>query len=140
MTRGLLWFPLLLVFIGLAWAGWNEYRKLEAYQTWAAQFEKSKYDIYAVLGLKGHDLTWGKPTRQGPVNLQTISLAEVEAIRVLVGDRPVEEEDTPATGDRVVVELRLPQRTLSIPFTEIPMAIAWGKFLQNTCAGLRSSH
>ncbi len=53
MTRGLIWLPLLAIFIGLAWAGWNEYQKLEAYRAWAEQFDRAKYDIYAVLGQKG---------------------------------------------------------------------------------------
>jgi hypothetical protein len=48
----LLWFPLLAVFIGLAWAGWNEFQKLEVYKSWAAQFDRAKFDIYAVLGQK----------------------------------------------------------------------------------------
>ena len=45
MERGLLWLPLLGIFIWLSWAGWNEYQKLEAYRAWAESFEKSKYDI-----------------------------------------------------------------------------------------------
>ena len=71
MERGLLWLPLLAVFIGLAWAGWNESQKVEAYRVWAKPFAKVKYDIYAVLGQNGTHLTWGKPTRKGIVNLQT---------------------------------------------------------------------
>jgi hypothetical protein len=84
MERGLLWLPLLAAFIWLAWSGWNEYQKVEAYRHWASQFERAKYDIYAVLGQKGSDLTWGKPTRQGPVELETFSLQDVQAIRLLV--------------------------------------------------------
>ena len=53
------------MFIGLAWAGWNEYNKLEAYKVWAQSFERAKYDIYAALGQQGDVLTWGVPTRQG---------------------------------------------------------------------------
>ncbi len=62
MERGLIWLPLLGLFIWLAWQGRNEFQKVEAYQNWAKQFEKSKYDIYAVLGQNGNELTWGKPT------------------------------------------------------------------------------
>ncbi|MCF3606421.1 hypothetical protein L2E81_07160 [Planktothrix agardhii 1033] len=39
MERGLLWLPLLAIFIGLAWSGWNEYQKLEAYQAWARWYK-----------------------------------------------------------------------------------------------------
>lgn len=59
MERGLLWLPLLAVFIWLAWQGWNEYQKVEAYQNWAKHFERAKYDIYAVLAQNGSNLTWG---------------------------------------------------------------------------------
>ena len=50
MERGLLWLPLLAVFFWLAWSGWNEYQKVEAYRRWAADYDKAKYDLYAVLG------------------------------------------------------------------------------------------
>ena len=83
MTRGLLWLPLLAVFIGLAWAGWNEYQKLEVYRGWAEQFDRAKFDIYSVLGQKEGDLTWGKPTRKGILNLQTFSRQQVESIYLL---------------------------------------------------------
>ena len=52
MARGLLWLPLLVAFIWLAWSGWNEYQKLEAYKIWAEDFDNAKFDIYAVLGKK----------------------------------------------------------------------------------------
>ena len=74
MERGLLWLPLLAVFFWLAWSGWNEYQKIEAYRIWVQDYDRAKYDIYSVLGQKGKELTWGKPTRTGPVNLQTFSL------------------------------------------------------------------
>ncbi|HEY9835810.1 MAG TPA: hypothetical protein V6D27_02865, partial [Vampirovibrionales bacterium] len=89
MERGLMWLPLLALFIGLAWAGWNEYQKVEAYRLWAQGFDRTKYDIYAVLGEKGDCLTWGKPTRKGPVNQQTFSLKEVESLHLLVNEQPV---------------------------------------------------
>lgn len=52
MEHGLLWLPLLAAFFWLAWQGSQEYQKIEAYRTWAEQFDKAKYDIYAVLGKK----------------------------------------------------------------------------------------
>jgi hypothetical protein len=41
MERGLLWTPLLILFIWLAWSGWNEYQKVEIYREWAENFESS---------------------------------------------------------------------------------------------------
>lgn len=87
MERGLMWLPLLGLFIWLAWAGWNEYQKVEAYKTWATDFERAKYDIYAALGQKADQLTWGSPSRKGPVDLKTVSLKEVESISLNVDGR-----------------------------------------------------
>jgi hypothetical protein len=131
MERGLLWLPLLALFIWLAWAGWYEYQKVEAYRTWASGFERAKYDIYAVLGQKGDNLTWGKPTRSGPVNLETFSLKNVQSIRLLVDEKPVDLDLPPIGGRAVALEFLLSNsRTMRIPFTEIALAAKWGKYLQ----------
>jgi hypothetical protein len=131
MERGLLWLPLLVVFFWLAWSGWNEYRKIEAYRVWAEQFERAKYDIYSVLGQKEKNLTWGKPTRSGPVELKTFSLNDVRAIQLKVSDRPIDLENLPDRGN-AVLEFILKQdaNSIKIPFTEIPLAAKWGKYLQ----------
>ena len=132
MERGLLWLPLLAAFIWLAWSGWNEYQKVEAYRHWASQFERAKYDIYAVLGQKGSALTWGKPTRQGPVELETFSLQDVQAIRLLVDTQTADLEKPPSKGRAITLEFLFPEPAASIkvPFTEVPLAAEWGKFLQ----------
>ena len=87
MERGLLWLPLLVAFFWLTWSGWNEYQKLEAYKIWAEDFDNAKFDIYAVLGRKADQLTWGKPTRKGMVELSSFSLNDVQQINLLIGDR-----------------------------------------------------
>jgi hypothetical protein len=130
MIHGLLWLPLLAVFGWLAWAGWNEYQKLEAYRVWAAQFDHAKYDIYAVLGQKGSDLTWGNPTRKGPINQQTFSLQQVEAIHLRVGNERVD-LDTAANGKPIALEFQLTDAPpITIPFTDVALATRWGKHLQ----------
>lgn len=132
MERGLLWLPLLAAFIWLAWQGWNEYQKVEAYRNWAQQFERAKYDIYAVLAQKGSNLTWGKPTRKGPIKLETFSLKNVQSIRLIVDDKPVEIETPPDKGRAIALlfEFPDPAASISVPFTEIPLAAEWGKYLQ----------
>ncbi|MBD2022119.1 hypothetical protein H6F43_18225 [Leptolyngbya sp. FACHB-36] len=130
MERGLLWLPLLALFFWLTWAGWNEYQKLEAYKGWAEGFDRAKYDIYAVLGQKGNDLTWGKPTRKGPVNLETFSLETVQSIRLLVNDQAVEMESSPTKGRSALEFLRGGQEPVRVPFTDPTLAAKWGQFLQ----------
>ncbi|MCU0541527.1 MAG: hypothetical protein MUE44_04980 [Oscillatoriaceae cyanobacterium Prado104] len=131
MERGLMWLPLLAIFISLAWAGWNEYQKLEAYRAWAQKFDRAKYDIYAVLAQKGDNLTWGKPTRSGPVNLQTFSLKNVLSVRLLVNGAVVDLENPPNSGSAIALEFLLGDTAaVQIPFTEIALAAQWGKHLQ----------
>ena len=131
MERGLLWLPLLGVFFWLAWSGWNEYHKIEAYRVWAEQYERTKYDIYSVLGQKGRELTWGKPTRKGPVDLKTFCLDRVENINLLVNKQPVELENP---GDRGSVALEFQFKShpnsISVPFTQISLAAEWVKYLR----------
>lgn len=130
MVRGLLWLPLLAVFIWLAWAGWNEYRKLEAYRVWAEPFERAKYDIYAVLGQQGSELTWGKPTRHGPVAVQTFSLLQVRSIQLMINGQATD-LTSEVKGDRTIaLAFELPDTTVQIPFTERALAVQWGEFLQ----------
>jgi len=135
MERGLLWLPLLGLFIWLAWAGWNEYQKLEAYQRWAEQFEKAKYDIYAVLGHNGMEVTWGKPARQQPIALQTFSLEDVTQIQLLVNDLPVSLDSPPSKGKSALeFQFSESQNPEIVPFTDIALAAKWGKYL----SGLRN--
>jgi hypothetical protein len=134
MERGLLWLPLLLVFFWLAWSGWNEYQKVEAYRLWAEQFDKSKYDIYAVLGLKGDVITWGKPTRSGIVNLNSFSLRETQNIRLLVNGRVIELEQLPSKGSPVLEFVLDSNNLIKIPFTEITLAGQWLKYLKEQLA------
>jgi hypothetical protein len=130
MERGLIWLPLLALFIGLAWAGWNEYQKLEAYRAWAEPFDRAKYDIYAVLGQQGDEITWGKPTRQGPIQLETFSLQQVKAIELKVNHQAVDLEHPPAKGRSVELEFELGDRPIRVPFTDLGMAVQWTQVLQ----------
>lgn len=133
--------PLLAIFIGLAWAGWNDYQKLEACRAWAKQFDRAKYDIYAVLGQKGETVTWGKPTRKGPVNLQTVSLQQVRSIQLLADGQAVDLENPPQNARDISLQFELDNHhsddsessvavPFSVPFTELSLAIQWGAYLQ----------
>ena len=130
MERGLLWLPLLLLFIWLTWSGWNEYQKLEAYKVWAQDFDNAKFDIYAVLGKKGRQLTWGKPTRKGIVDLDSFSVDDVEEIKLLVGDRLVNLDNLPSRGQPTLeFSFNNEKPTLKIPFTDITLAAKWLKYI-----------
>ncbi|CEJ46670.1 hypothetical protein [Umezakia ovalisporum] len=132
MERGLLWLPLLAAFFWLAWQGSREYQKLEAYRIWAEQFEKSKYDIYAVLGLKDNNVTWGKPTPKALIELETFSLLDVSEIRLVVDKKVVTTENHPQKGRIIELEFLFPEsKSVHVPFTEVPLAAKWAKYLQS---------
>lgn len=138
MERGLLWLPLLLLFIGLAWAGWAEYQKIEVYQRWAADFEQAKYDIYAVLGYRNSTITWGKATRQGMIKLQQMAIADIAQISLTVDDQSITElEKLPQKGKpHLVLHQKNSDVIQKIPFTEIELAAKWVKYLQQKLVGL----
>ncbi|BCL33596.1 hypothetical protein [Nostoc sp. MS1] len=132
MERGLFWLPLLIIFFWLAWQGSQEFQKVEAYRQWAEQFDRAKYDIYAVLGQKDNTITWGKPTSKGPIQLQTFSLLDVSDIQLVVNNEVVNLAAPPEKGRSIALKFNFAESANSVlvPFTEIPLAAEWGKFLQ----------
>ena len=131
MERGLLWLPLLVIFTWLAWQGRNEFQKVQAYENWAKQFERSKYDIYAVLAQKGSDLTWGKPTPKGIIDLKTFSLKNVRSLDLVVDKKLVSLETPPNKGRAIALEFIFADgETVRVPFTQVLIAVDWAKYLQ----------
>ncbi|MEB3294021.1 MAG: hypothetical protein VKJ24_12755 [Synechococcales bacterium] len=130
MERGLLWLPLLGLFFWLAWAGWNEYQKVEGYRVWAQSFDRAKYDILAALGQKGDRLTWGKPTRKGLLELQTLDLTTVQQIQLRVDGKVANLTAPPEQGKQIFLECLTDQATVQIPFTEVAIAAQWVQALQ----------
>lgn len=140
MERGLLWLPLLAVFSWLAWAGWNEYQKVEAYKTWAQQFERAKYDIFSALGQSGLNLTWGVPTRKGPIKLQTVALNEVEDVTIQADGKTVDLNQPPTKSRRSALVLNLKGKpSQEIPFTELSLAIQWFNYLRREIQTIQSA-
>jgi hypothetical protein len=135
MIEGFVWSALLLVFMGLGWLGWQEYQKVENYRAWAEQFERSKYDIYAMLGQSGETLTWGRPTRKGPVDLVSCSLAEIKTVQLWVDEQRVDWQQPPAGGKKVYIELTTAAQPLHIPFTDIEIAANWTQYLAQVVQG-----
>ena len=133
MERGLIWLPLLGLFIWLAWKGWQEYQKVEGYRIWSEQFDKAKYDIYAVIGRKDSSITWGKPTPQGILDLQTFSLDEVSQMNLLLGDRVIDSENLPNEKIKEIPSLEFKltnqESSIKIPFTDLELAAKWAEYL-----------
>lgn len=130
MERGLIWLPLLGLFIGLAYAGWNEYQKVESYRRWAEGFDRAKYDVYAVLGQKDDTIVWGKPTRSEPKEIQTFSLKDVSEIQLEIDQKPVSVEASPPQGKANLCFRFRNGEKVEIPFTQTSLAAQWTKKLQ----------
>jgi hypothetical protein len=166
MERGLIWLPLLAIFVGLAWAGWHEYQKVQAYGRWAKNFQRAKYDLYAVLGQADRQLTWGKPTPRGPIDLQTLCLDQIQSVKVSLKQQSLKQQslkqqsltllvaeqilqsNQPVSG-QVALELTLappePSSDLSnlakvnIPFTDLALALEWARWLEQNISLVCSS-
>jgi hypothetical protein len=131
MERGLMWMPLLVLFFWLAWAGRNEYTKLEAYKIWAASFDRAKYDIRAVMGQSGDAISWGQPDRPAPKNIQTFSLNRVSALQLVVDGAIVDPQNPPTKGKTIgLVFVRPDQAAVTVPFTQVDLAAQWAIALQ----------
>ena len=135
MERGLIWSTLLVLITVLTWAGWREYQKVEGYRIWAEQFDKAKYDIYAVIGLKDGQITWGQPTPKGIVGLETFSLNDVETIELKCGDRTIEPNNIPTdkknNKPQLTFNFKQENKIVQIPFTEINLAAQWQQYLSS---------
>ncbi|MCY6491670.1 hypothetical protein [Leptolyngbya sp. GGD] len=138
MIHGLLWFPLLAVFIGLAYAGWNEYQTLETYRRWADPFQRAKYDIYSVLGQQSETLIFGKASRKGIQVIETFSLKAVESIQLQVNGQTVDIAAPPEKGKQIVLKFQLGDRAIEVPFTNVKLAAKWGEVLTKDWQELNS--
>ncbi|MBD2393022.1 hypothetical protein VKI22_05660 [Cyanobacterium aponinum UTEX 3221] len=130
MERGLLWLPLLVLFFWLAWSGKKEYDKVQAYQAWAEQFDKSKYDIYSVLGKKGDLITIGIPTNQGIKEQKTFSLQNLSQLNLLIKNQVVDVDNLPEKGEATLQFSLKENQTIDVPFTDINIASQWFKYLK----------
>lgn len=131
MERGLLWLPLLFVFIWLAWAGRQEYLKVQSYQLWAKDYERHKYDIYGIIGQQGDLLTWGTPTTKSPINLKTISFSEIHKIQLQLDRNLYAEIPQERPAAKKISILLNSDPNLNIPFTDVAIACSWFKYLSD---------
>ena len=141
MERGLLWLPLLATFIGLAWAGWAEYQKIEAYKLWAENFDQSKYDLYSVMGYRNGQITWGKATRKGITDTQTVAIAKLSDITLEIDGETLKEFDAenpetfPSKGKAALcLNYNADENSIQIPFTQTDLAAKWATYLQKFVA------
>jgi hypothetical protein len=109
---------------------------IRKYSAWALQYEKSKYDIYAALGFRDGELTWGKPLRKGIEDRQVMALNLIKTVRLRVDGGVVEVDNPPEQGRVIAMELLpiAPDSMVQIPFVDLEAAIEWTIYLQKKLA------
>jgi hypothetical protein len=84
-----------------------------------------------VLGQKQTNLIWGKPTRKGIIESQTISLKDIQNVRLSIDPQPVTLDNLPSKGKAAIsLHLKRQNSEILIPFTDIDLAAQWTEFLQ----------
>lgn len=138
MERGLIWLPLLVLFFWLVWSGKKEYDKVQVYQLWSEQFDKSKYDIYSVLGKKGDLITIGIPTNKGIKDQKTFSLQDLSQLNLLMKNKIIDGDNIPDKGEANLQFQLRENQIIDVPFTDINIAHQWFKYLRGSLEGMNN--
>ena len=105
MMHGLLWLPLLLVFVLLTSLGWLERRRQRLFREWAEGAELAKLDGCGAARLLDGVLSWstfeaGQLKPEGEFVIKQLELVELLALRS--GEAPLTEEAQGACRLRLV--------------------------------------
>jgi hypothetical protein len=105
MSHGLLWLPLLLVFVLLTALGWLERRRQRLFREWAEGSELAKLDGCGAARLLDGVLSWstfeaGQLKPEGEFVIKQLELVELLALRS--GEAPLTEEAQGACRLRLV--------------------------------------
>ena len=124
MIHGLLWLPLLLVFVLLASLGWLERRRQHLFREWADGAELAKLDGCGAARLVDGVLTWstfeaGKLQPKGSFVIKQLEL--VELLSLGSGEAPLTEESQGACRLRLVGG----GEQKDLPFSDADRARRW---------------
>jgi hypothetical protein len=105
MGHGLLWVPLLLVFVLLTSLGWLERRRQRLFRDWAAGAELAKLDAAGAARLLNGVLSWatfeaGQFRELDSFEIKTLELTELMSLRS--GEAPLTEESQGSCRLRLV--------------------------------------
>ena len=105
MSHGLIWFPLLLIFVLLTALGWLERRRQQLFRQWSEGAELAKLDSCGAARLRDGVLCWsrfesGDFKPEGEFVIKTLELVELLSLRS--GEAPLTEESQGACRLRLV--------------------------------------
>ena len=128
MSHGLLWTPLLLVFVLLAALGWLERRRQSLFRQWSEGSELAKLDDSGGAQLKNGELRWclfeaGKFEDKGCFDICRLELVELMAL--CSGDAALTEESQGRCRLRLVGK----GLQMDVPFADADRARRWGNQL-----------
>ena len=124
MGHGLLWIPLLLVFLLLTSLGWLERRRQRLFRDWAAGAELAKLDAAGAARLVDGVLSWttfeaGQFRDSDSFEIKQLELTELLSLRS--GEAPLTEESQGACRLRLVGG----GQQKDLPFSDAERARRW---------------
>ena len=124
MIHGLLWFPLLLIFVLLTALGWLERRRQSLFLNWAEGSELSKLDGSGAARLKEGTLSWssfeaGSFKEQNSFEITKLELLELMALTS--GEAPL----TTESQGRCRLRLIGNGKEMDVPFSDAEQARQW---------------
>lgn len=124
MGQGLLWLPLLVVFVLLTGLGWLERRRQRLFREWAAGAELAKLDAAGAARLVEGVVSWatfeaGTFRDVDSFEIKQLELTELMSLRS--GDAPLTEESQGACRLRLVGG----GQQKDLPFSEAERARRW---------------
>ena len=129
MIHGLLWFPLLLIFVLLTALGWLERRRQSLFLNWAEGSELSKLDGSGAARLKEGTLSWssfeaGSFKEQNSFEITKLELLELMALTS--GEAPLTNESQGRCRLRLIGN----GKEMDVPFSDADEARKWMDKLQ----------
>jgi hypothetical protein len=124
MTQGLLWLPLLLVFVLLTALGWLERRRQRLFREWAEGAELAKLDGCGAARLVDGVLSWSSFQAGSFQPLGSFVIKQLEMVELLSlgsGEAPLTEESQGACRLRLVGG----DEQKDLPFADAQRARRW---------------
>ena len=124
MIHGLLWLPLLFIFILLTASGWLERRRQSLFRNWANGAELCKLDSSSAALLKDGKLTWsafeaGEFKEKDSFIIKKLELVELMALSS--GEAPLTNESQGKCRLRLVGS----GKEMDVPFSDADRAREW---------------
>ena len=124
MLHGLLWLPLLFIFVLLTALGWLERRRQTLFRNWADGSELCKLDSSSAASLKNGKLTWsafeaGEFKEKDSFVIKKLELVELMALSS--GEAPLTNESQGKCRLRLIGS----GKEMDVPFSDAEIAREW---------------